>query len=124
MVTVTETEVGIHVRQDRFLSSGDVKEDENETIWHIPLSLLTTDSSGKSSVNRSVLLDQREATIPLDTSKPFKLNADTVGICSYPFFYLFHTKGMSPVLFQQLRILQCGNCWHMFHVNVKHNCEM
>ncbi|KDQ18450.1 hypothetical protein BOTBODRAFT_28829 [Botryobasidium botryosum FD-172 SS1] len=80
VITVTEKEGGIHIRQDRFLSSGDVKEEENQTIWYIPLSLLTTDANGKSSVDRSIVLDKREMTIPLDTSKPFKLNAGTVSV--------------------------------------------
>ncbi|KDQ20056.1 hypothetical protein BOTBODRAFT_62421 [Botryobasidium botryosum FD-172 SS1] len=80
VVTVTEKEDGIHLRQDRFLSSGDVKEDENQILWHIPLGLLTTDSNGASSVDRSLILNKREATIPLDPSRPFKLNAGTASV--------------------------------------------
>lgn len=71
----------IHARQDRFLSRGDVTEDENRTLWYIPLSILSTDSNGKTTVDRSIVLDQREATVALDTSRPFKLNGGTIGVC-------------------------------------------
>lgn len=48
----------------------------------VPLSLLTVDESGKPTINRTLLLDQREMTIPIDTSKAFKINAGTVGVCA------------------------------------------
>ncbi|KAG9104921.1 Aminopeptidase 2 mitochondrial [Ceratobasidium sp. 370] len=79
-LTVTETADGIHVRQDRFLSTGDATDAENKTIWHIPLSLLTTDASGKTTVDHSIILSERETDIKIDTSKPWKLNAGTVGV--------------------------------------------
>ncbi|KAL5636049.1 hypothetical protein ACGC1H_004760 [Rhizoctonia solani] len=80
LLTVTETADGIRVRQDRFLSTGDATEAENQTIWHIPLSLLTTGADGKASVDHSIVLSERETEIKLDTSKPWKLNAGTVGV--------------------------------------------
>ena len=55
-------------------------------MWNfrtIPLSLLTVSEDGKATVNRDLLLDEREKYIPLDTSKPFKLNADTTGFCEF-----------------------------------------
>ncbi|KAI0668551.1 leucyl aminopeptidase [Trametes maxima] len=79
VVTVTEKEDGIHVRQDRFLETGPADPKDNETIWTIPLNLLTVGSDGKAVVNKDILLDEREKFIPLDTSKPFKLNSDTTG---------------------------------------------
>lgn len=102
MLTVTENESGIHIRQDRFLETGPAEAKENETIWYIsyvssachlqfiltleiyrtiPLSLLSVDGSGKASVDKSAVLDSREKTIKIDTSKPFKLNAGTSGVC-------------------------------------------
>ena len=48
---------------------------------NIPLSLLST-KDGKSSVDTTAILQEREKTIPLDTSQPFKLNAGTVGVCT------------------------------------------
>jgi aminopeptidase 2 len=79
-LTVKENANGIHIRQDRFLSTGDASEAENKTIWHIPLSLLTTDASGKTKVDHTLVLSEREMDIKLDTSKPWKLNAGTVGV--------------------------------------------
>ncbi|KAF8311310.1 leucyl aminopeptidase [Clavulina sp. PMI_390] len=81
VVTVKEEENGkVTVRQDRFLSSGDPKPEENETLWYIPLSVLSADASGKLAIDRSVVLQDRESTISIDTSKPWKLNAGTSGI--------------------------------------------
>ncbi|KAH9923974.1 ERAP1-like C-terminal domain-containing protein [Epithele typhae] len=79
VVTVTEKEGGIHVRQDRFLETGPADPKDNETIWTIPLSLVTVGADGKATINRDLILDQRELFIPLDASLPFKLNADTTG---------------------------------------------
>ncbi|KAI0779918.1 peptidase family M1-domain-containing protein [Fomes fomentarius] len=79
VVTVTEKEGGIHVRQDRFLETGPPDEKENQTIWVVPLSLLTVSEDGKSVVDKDILLDGREKFIPLDTSRPYKLNAGTTG---------------------------------------------
>jgi aminopeptidase 2 len=77
-LTVTETEKGIRVRQDRFLETGPAKPEDNETIWMIPLSLLTVGEDGKPRIQKKLVLDSREREIELDTSKPFKLNAGTV----------------------------------------------
>ncbi|KAI0781326.1 leucyl aminopeptidase [Trametes elegans] len=79
VVTVTEKEGGIHVRQDRFLETGPADPKDNETIWTIPLNLLTVGADGKATLNKDILLDEREKFIPLDTGKPFKLNAETTG---------------------------------------------
>jgi aminopeptidase 2 len=78
VLTVTETNDGIRVRQDRFLSTGDATDEENQTIWRVPLALLSTNSDGKTSTDRSVVLSKREEDIKLDTSKPWKLNAGRV----------------------------------------------
>ncbi|KAI0831781.1 leucyl aminopeptidase [Trametes gibbosa] len=79
VITVTEREGGVHVRQDRFLETGPAESKDNETLWTIPLNLLTTDAEGKATLNKNLLLDEREKFIPIDISKPFKLNADTTG---------------------------------------------
>ncbi|KAH9942750.1 peptidase family M1-domain-containing protein [Amylocystis lapponica] len=79
VVTVTETKDGIHVRQDRFLETGPAKPEQNETIWTIPLSLLTVSKTGDVVLDKEIVLDEREKTIALDTSQPFKLNTGTVG---------------------------------------------
>jgi hypothetical protein len=48
---------------------------------HIPLNIISVDSSGKSVVNKVAVLEAREKVFELDTSKPFKLNAGNVGVC-------------------------------------------
>ncbi|KAE9406413.1 hypothetical protein BT96DRAFT_963515 [Gymnopus androsaceus JB14] len=80
VVTVTETSEGIKVRQDRFLETGLAEGKDNETIWSIPLSILTVDANGKPTVDETAVLDTREKTFAVDTSKPFKLNAGTNGV--------------------------------------------
>ncbi|ESK92997.1 leucyl aminopeptidase [Moniliophthora roreri MCA 2997] len=80
VLSVTETESGIKVRQDRFLETGIAEEKDNQTIWNVPLSILTVDATGKGVVNNLAVLDTREETYTLDTSKPFKLNAGTNGV--------------------------------------------
>ncbi|KAJ7343676.1 leucyl aminopeptidase [Mycena albidolilacea] len=80
VVTVTENANGIHVRQDRFLETGQVDPKENETIWNIPLSILTTTPNGQVKTDKSAILEEREKDISLDTKRPFKLNAGTVGV--------------------------------------------
>lgn len=47
---------------------------------NIPLSISSA-QDGKAFVDTAALLQEREATITLDTSKPFKLNAGTTGVC-------------------------------------------
>ncbi|KAL1704750.1 hypothetical protein EV121DRAFT_205123 [Schizophyllum commune] len=79
IVTVTEDVNGIKVRQDRFLTSGPAEPEENETIWSVPLAILTEDDGGKTTVDRAVL-SEREGSYAIDTSKPFKLNAGTAGV--------------------------------------------
>jgi aminopeptidase 2 len=48
---------------------------------YIPLSVLSTDSTGKMTIDRQPVLETRERTLTLDTTKPFKLNAGTSGVC-------------------------------------------
>ncbi|KAJ7582802.1 leucyl aminopeptidase [Mycena floridula] len=80
VVTVTESSNGIHLRQDRFLETGLPDPADNTTIWNIPLAIMSVDEDGTAVVDKSLVLEQREQTIPLDTSKTFKLNAGTTGV--------------------------------------------
>ncbi|KAG5354173.1 hypothetical protein C0989_003686 [Termitomyces sp. Mn162] len=80
VLTVTETPTGIAVRQDRFLETGHAEPKDNETIWNVPLSIVTVDEDGQPVLNKEAVLGAREQTFELDTSKPFKLNAGTVGV--------------------------------------------
>lgn len=63
------------------LTSSDSRIHLIPTSRNIPLSIFSVDGSGKGSINRSAVLDTREASFELDTSKPFKVNAGTTGVC-------------------------------------------
>ncbi|KAJ7290031.1 leucyl aminopeptidase [Mycena rebaudengoi] len=77
VVTVTEAPGGINVRQNRFLASGVVEAAADETIWTIPLNILT--GIPAETIDKTVFLSEREMFIPLDTSIPFKLNRSNTG---------------------------------------------
>nr|XP_018263637.1 aminopeptidase 2 [Kwoniella dejecticola CBS 10117]OBR85795.1 aminopeptidase 2 [Kwoniella dejecticola CBS 10117] len=70
----------IKLTQNRFLSTGDVKPEEDETIWYVPLEVATLGSDGKVSVDHKATLEERSSTYDLKGSDSFKLNADTVGV--------------------------------------------
>ena len=78
---MTEDTKGIRVRQDRFLSTGPSQPKDNETIWTVPLSLLTISDRGEVQIDKNAVLDVREKTISLDVNTPWKLNAGTVTFC-------------------------------------------
>jgi len=71
----------VKVTQNRFLATGDVKPEEDETIWYVPLEVKTISSSGESTVDHKAVLNERSSTLDLgDASESFKLNAETVGV--------------------------------------------
>ncbi|KAL2057248.1 hypothetical protein ABVK25_002301 [Lepraria finkii] len=76
VVTVTENEGSntIHVTQNRFLRTGDVKPEEDKTLYPIFLGLRT-----KDGVNEDVTLSGREADFEIPSKDFFKLNADHSG---------------------------------------------
>ncbi|MCJ1268639.1 hypothetical protein MMC22_008527 [Lobaria immixta] len=83
VLTVAEEPGQIRVRQSRFLSTGDVKTDEDETIWWIPLGLkIDPPSTGVTSEALTV----REEAIQGVNEKFYKLNADQFGFyrTNYP----------------------------------------
>ena len=81
MVTVAEEPGQISVRQSRFLSTGDVKPEEDTTTWWIPLGL----RSGGQSVE-STALTQKEDTVRNVDDSFYKLNANQNGVyrTNYP----------------------------------------
>ena len=75
VVTVTEKGKGIHVKQNRFLKTGDVKPEDDKTLYPIFLEVRT-----KDGINKDLTLTTREAEFELPDLDFFKLNADQSGI--------------------------------------------
>ena len=77
VVTVTEdaTKNEIHVKQNRFLRTADVKPDEDKVLYPVFLGLRT-----KQGVNENLTLTDRETSFKLKDMDFFKLNADHSGI--------------------------------------------
>ncbi|TXT12780.1 hypothetical protein VHUM_01181 [Vanrija humicola] len=79
VVSVDELPDGqVRLTQHRFLITGDVKPEEDETVWWIPLEIKTV-TDGKTSVDHDAVLNARSATLNV-ASDIFKLNSDTVGV--------------------------------------------
>ncbi|KAJ5109188.1 hypothetical protein N7456_005863 [Penicillium angulare] len=76
VLTVTEDEKSktVHIKQSRFLSTGDLQPDEDETIYPVPLAVRT-----KDGIDMDLTLKTREATIPLTDLDFFKINANHSG---------------------------------------------
>lgn len=80
VVSVEELGNGkVKVEQHRFLSTGDVKPEEDETIWYIPLEVKTI-AGGKASVDHKAVLSDRSTEVDIGNADVFKLNAETVGV--------------------------------------------
>jgi hypothetical protein len=64
-------------------------------VFHrsVPLGLVTASVGGQSLIDNTALLETREAEFKLDTTKPFKINADTNGVCGS-----FHLPCRNPGL--------------------------
>ncbi|KAH6656691.1 peptidase family M1 [Truncatella angustata] len=83
MLTIAEEPGQITIKQSRFLSTGDVKPEEDDTTWWIPLGL-----QGKAGTNevQSVALTAREDTIRGIDDDFYKLNHNGTGFyrTNYP----------------------------------------
>lgn len=68
----------IHVRQSRYLSSGDVKPEEDETVWWVPLRLIT---AGSSEATKDILRKKEsDFDLPKGSEEFIKLNAGQTGV--------------------------------------------
>ena len=63
VLSISEEPGQIGVRQQRFLLSGDVKPEEDETVWWIPLGLHTGSSPSAASLHKTNALTQKEDTV-------------------------------------------------------------
>jgi aminopeptidase N len=83
VVTVAEEPGQISIRQSRFLSTGDVKPEEDETVWWIPLGIKT--GSKTSEATLQTLTTKEDTLRDLDTDF-YKINTDNRGVfrTNYP----------------------------------------
>lgn len=75
VVAVTEKDNHIHLKQNRYLNTADVKPEEDETLWTIFVGLKT-----KDGVDESKFFDKREESYKLENMEFFKINADQSGV--------------------------------------------
>ena len=74
IVTVTESESGIHLKQKRFLQASDVAKEDDETLYPLFPALRT-----KTGIQNGVLFEGRSMDIPLEDKDFFKLNTNHYG---------------------------------------------
>lgn len=58
--------------------------EEDETIWHVPMQLLLVDKDGKTSVDGTVFLKERDSSFPIaggGKKGSYKINAGATGVC-------------------------------------------
>ena len=77
VLSLTEELDQIEIRQSRFISSGDTKPDEDETLWWIPLGF-KTEAKQDSADAIKAMTTKREIIRHVSTSL-YKLNANTSG---------------------------------------------
>lgn len=75
VITVKEDGNKITFTQNRYLSTGDVKEDEDETLYPVFLALATN-----NGVDNSLVLNERSKTLELKDASFFKANGAQAGI--------------------------------------------
>ena len=75
VVTVTEDGNKLHLKQNRFLKTADVKPEEDETLWPIFVALKT-----KEGVDEDIVFSDRETTLELKDCDFFKINADQAAL--------------------------------------------
>ena len=83
VLTVAEEPGQIGVRQSRFLQTGDVKGEEDDTLWWIPLGL-KTDPKAMGAATKALTI--KEDTLREVDETFYKLNSDQVGFyrTNYP----------------------------------------
>ncbi|KAG0243775.1 Aminopeptidase 2 mitochondrial [Actinomortierella wolfii] len=64
------------VRQNLYLSTGDVMPEEDNLIWPIPLSLSTASDGGKI---QNITMDGKEMVLKIDTTRWYKFNMGQTG---------------------------------------------
>lgn len=75
LISVTESKTGISLEQHRFLTAGNIKPSDDETIYPIFVGLKTD-----KGLDESIVLDKRTMDVPLDTSAFYKVNGNSNGV--------------------------------------------
>ncbi|KAF9366808.1 hypothetical protein BGX34_006077 [Mortierella sp. NVP85] len=76
VLSITELDAStILVRQNLFLSTGDLSEAEDTLLWPVPLSIATADDQSP----RNIMLDTKEMVLKVDTTKWYKFNMGHTG---------------------------------------------
>ncbi|KAI0179940.1 peptidase family M1-domain-containing protein [Hypoxylon sp. FL1284] len=83
VLTVAEEPGQVSIKQNRYLSTGDVKPEEDETVWWVPLSL--QGQVGQQEVQRLALTDRVAVIRDIDDDF-YKLNSNAAGFyrTNYP----------------------------------------
>ena len=83
VITIAEEPGQLGIKQSRFLSTGDVKPEEDETLWWVPLGLKTAPNA---STTVSQALVTKEETLRNVDEGFYKINSDQVGFyrTNYP----------------------------------------
>ncbi|KAL7624561.1 hypothetical protein AAE478_006128 [Parahypoxylon ruwenzoriense] len=83
LLTIAEEPGQISIKQDRYLSTGDVKPEENQTVWWVPLSL--QGKVGQQDIQK-VALTEKSTTIRDVSDDFYKLNSNATGFyrTNYP----------------------------------------
>jgi len=81
VISVEELKDGkLKIKQNRFLINGDVKPEEDETIWYVPLEIKMVNKNGEIKIDHKAILSERETIYDLQGAETFKLNANTTGV--------------------------------------------
>ncbi|KAF3479560.1 uncharacterized protein GIQ15_06536 [Arthroderma uncinatum] len=97
VVTVSEQPSQITVDQRRFLASGDVKPEEDETMWWIPLGIQSGPKAEKADIRN--LTKKSDAVENINCSEFYKVNKDQCGF--------YHTN------YPQDRLIKLGESRHL-----------
>ncbi|KAI0484343.1 peptidase family M1 [Xylariaceae sp. FL0804] len=98
LVTIAEEPGQISLKQNRYLSTGDVKPNEDETVWWVPLAF--SGKAGKVEV-QSLTLTERETTIRGVDDDYYVVNKDATG-----FYRTNYPPARLIKLSSQLQLLQ------------------
>jgi aminopeptidase N len=121
ILNVAEEPGQISVRQERFLLSGDVKPEEDETVWWLPLGLTTGESGSKAVVHSLPALTAKTETIRDINDCFYKLNANYNGFyrTNYPPERLAKLGAAKASLSVEDRIGLVGDAYVRSNLNVQ-----